>query len=363
MPTRKYAIKGIVQGYTGSQLQDDIKKLAGLRKETIVKEKTVVEYAEDVTLLIVGKACAAVMPDVDTSLKKLFVKLKKLLPDEVVRSVTRVDPDTKLEYQDDVSDLHYKMGPLKKNSRIAQKAVHYAVCDKQNYATPQLQLVRDILRATMVFPPNAWGSKVDLIGAKMIDTVNDHFGGQVVQVKNRFIHSRYPNFNGLNGFKLPKDLDEYIDANFKETLWGRDSFYRDLQLLIRIDSDTFPNGQDMTHTILELQLASSKMYSGKTDKKAKGGSGHDMYKNVRTVMEYCEYVWWKNYHKDNVKLPSAAKYYDYNGITFDTFIKNAIAMADLYRSKDVMGMAGVLGDAIDDSEWMKALVKRGGNLS
>lgn len=356
MPTRKKAIRGVVQGYTGTQLRDDLATLAGLRTEIVYADGAEYEYDEDVTKLIVGRACANVRTAVDKSLAELFVKLTDLLPDNVVKTVTRYDAQG-ASYQAPVAELQYKMGPLKKVSRITEKAAHYAICSDANPDALQLQQVRDILRATMVFPPAAWGEKKDRIGSKMIDTVNQHFGGAVVQVKNRFIHDHYPNFAQLDGVKLPKDLKQFVDGGFKQTVWGRDSFYRDLQLLVRLDNTAFANGVEMTHTILELQLASSLMYSGKTDKSTKGGSGHDMYKNVRAAMEYCEYLWWRERRKNNgvtIALANAATYYNVAGINMAKFAEQAEAMARLYQHKDIAGMEGVLANAIDDSEWAKS---------
>jgi hypothetical protein len=355
-PTPKKPKKGgVVQGYTGTQLQDDLATLAQLATQVVYDDGEVdIEYDDDITKLVVGRACANVKNGVDRSLEKLFEKLKKLLPLDVVQSVTRYDAEEK-PYQVPVADVQYKMGPLKKVSRVAEKAAHYAICSENNYDKPQLQRVCDILRATMVFPPAAWMAQG--IGSMMIDAVNDHFKGKVVQVKNRFIHQRYPNFSQLDGVVLPEELDGFIARTFKQTLWGRDSFYRDLQLLVRIDADDFDNGQDMTYVMLELQLASSRMYSGKTDKSAKGGSGHDMYKNVRAVMEYCEFLWWKARHDQNggIKLPKAASYYNVAGASMTEFAKQAEQMSNLYKGRDVVGMDQALSDAIEGSQWAKTV--------
>lgn len=337
--TRKHALKDQVQGYTTILLNDDLANLAKLRK---VDDDGTVTFDEDVKKLIIGRACAAVKDQVDSTLRDLFKKLTKLLPADVVKS----------------DDLKYTMGPLKRVSRITAKAAHYAVCAKENHAKPQLQNVRDILRATMVFPPSAWGDKADKIGAKMIDKINEHFDKKVVQVKNRFIHDHYPNFAQLTGVTLPDDLDKFIESTFKQTLWARDSFYRDLQLLIRLDYPKYDNTEALGHVMLELQLASSKMYSGKTHKNRSGVSGHDMYKNVRAVSEYCEFLWWKRRHK-KLELPKAEGYYDQTCMKMEDFVEQSEAMAEMYRDKDLNGMEVVLRDAIDDSDWYKA--NSGGN--
>lgn len=341
MPKNKHSIGGD-QGYTGDQLATDIATLTRLYRDG----------KDDITETIVGAACAAVLPGVRGRLEELFVDMKKLLPDDVVIEVTRKDENGK-EYKEPVKEVAFKMGDLKKARRIMQKAVHYAVCE-DNRSTLQLQKVRDILRATIVFPPAAW--RGDKIGSSFIDAANKRFPGKVIQVKNRFIETRYPNLVPLQYAILPDDLQKKIESLFKQTLYGRDTFYRDMQLLIRIDDADFDNGQGMTHTILELQLASSSMYGAKVFKTKDNGSGHDMYKLIRSVMEYCEFLYWKKKRNDaDPALPGAAGYYDVTKEQWKSFAKSVKTMYELYRSRQAKELAGNLARAIDDSKWYKDL--------
>jgi hypothetical protein len=271
----------------------------------------------------------------------------------VVKSLRRKKKNG-VESEELPKDVQFKMGPLKKVSRVVQKAAHYAVCD-DNSEKLQLAKVRDILRATMVFPPAAWGG--DNIGSEFIDAIDKHFDGAVVQVKNRFIETRYPNLKPLEYTRLPADLMKHIEWIFKRALYGRDTFYRDMQLLILIDNNKFPNGQGMTHTILELQLATSWMYGAKTFK-GTGMSGHDMYKTVRAVMEYAEFLYRQKYWKNRspsqqVKLQDAARYYEATPERWSQFSASVTTMYGLYRRRDVRRLGLQLDKAIDNSKWYK----------
>lgn len=339
MPIIKHAV-GVVQGYGNGQLATDIQKVTDLYTNK----------DDDITKTIVGAACKAVQPEVQKKLKELFAQMKTLVPDNVVLEVTRTKNGK--EVKEPVKEVSFKMGPLKKVQRIMQKAVHYAVCEDDK-DTIQLQKVRDILRATIVFPPAAW--RGEGIGSAFIDAANEKFPGKVMQVKNRFIETRYPNLAPLEYAELPNDLIRNIDSLFKQTLFGRDTFYRDMQLLIRIDNDVFPNGQGMTHTILELQLASSAMYGAKVFKTKDNGSGHDMYKTIRSVMEYCEFLYWQKDRKAKPKLPGAAGYYNVKVEQWDKFAQSVETMYGLYRSRQAEDVAKNLGYAIDNSKWYKNL--------
>jgi hypothetical protein len=340
MAIKKFAVPGVVQGYPANSdlLATDIAKLTQL--DANMRKKEVTEKGDEVTQTALGKACETVKDGVEQKLDKLREKLWNLCPSGTTQG-----------------DVKLHMGPLKKVSRIMQKAVHYAVCEG-NSDTIQLQKVRDVLRATFEFPPSAL--REEGIGSRLIDTIDKEFKNKVVQVKNRFIETRYPNLRAYGGRTVTRELKEDIQYLFQNGLMGRDTFYRDLQLLVRIDNGDFANEAGLDHTILEIQLVSTALYNAKVTrigsaKNQDSMSGHDKYKLVRAVMEHCEYKYCKERLKrdpDGIKLANAEDFYpDLSPRHWLRFTSALESMSDLYRSKQTQEDLKHLQTAIDDSAW------------
>jgi len=294
----------------------------------------------DASKLLLGAACNQVYDAVELRLGSLRKKLVALNTSPAVQ-----DADVKLH-----------MGPLKKLERIVQKAVHYAVCTNNQSAEPRLARVCDLLRATIEFP--AVYFEKPGIGGAMIDAVNAEFKGAVVQAKNRFVEREWPPFHEYTADSVDDDLRKNIIDYVTNGLVGRDGFYRDLQLLVRLGGDEWSTGSDITHVQLEVQLVPSPMYAAKTARGADGMTGHDMYKIYRCVAEHCEYAAFTESGKKSPKLKNAWSFYpDPQSIAWRTFTQRAHEMWGLY-ARVMRGFEGRLANAINESDWYKAAVKK-----
>jgi hypothetical protein len=329
--THKYVAETALQGYpkpTNDKdvLKDDRNKLLEIYKDPVkCAEKDAIKYLE------LGKACSALLPHVKEKVintcGKADGKVYKVL-DSYGKWIKKPKlPGTETAKGGvELGDMTFMMGPLKKVPRILQKAVGYAVCDKKDQADPKLERVVDILRGTLIFeneelllfqPDDFKGC----IGSQLIDAFNDEFGGQLVQVKNRFMNRRQPvlhSFTTQNFTKalntpsnhtiIEDDLEEEMEnaglvntiatmANLE--LSGRDTFYRDLQLLIKLPIKNFANkgvASPLTHVFFELQITTRRLYAAKSIKADEDDpnskTGHELYNQIRRVMEYCEYLYW-----------------------------------------------------------------------
>ncbi len=329
MPIKKFVAGGTpTQGYPadGELLAADL--------EILTQQYQV---SDDVTHLVLGAACNMLHDRVAQTLAALRKRIVKL--DD---SVT--DGDVKLH-----------MGKLKKVERIMQKAVHYAVCSDKQSATPKLASVCDILRGTIELPAGLL--QVEGIGSRLIDTVNQAFDGQVIQVKNRFIESMYPNIADYTGRTMSPELKNDIITLVKQGLWGRDTFYRDIQLLVKLGSDAWETASGLDHVLLEIQLVSSQLYGAKSTPSDNGMSGHDQYKVVRAIMEHCEYHHFTDGGKNNPPLKNAFTYYPPPSAKYwESFTGSLLSMWELYR-KASPGFQKNLQPAIDDSDWYKNTAK------
>lgn len=337
MALSRHAVGEPRQGYPndGRTLSADIE---------LLKQK-VTAKSDNVEALALGKACTAIHSGVESLLKTLRTRLWKLAD---------------LHINDGAVKLH--MGKLKKNSRILQKAVHYAVCTDRNKQTdyPRLDRVCDVLRATIEFPASYF--EKDAIGSEIIDTVEATFRdkgkGKVVQVKNRFIEGRYPNIQTYTGKgdDLSATLRKEIIAYVSKGVFGRDGFYRDLQLLVQLGGDKwrFGDGIDLSHVMLEIQLVPSRLYEAKTHRNPRGVTGHDMYKVCRAIMEHCEYAVFTSDGKEAPRLADAADYYEAPAPrAWQAFTEMAHSMWELYR-KALKDFSPTVATAIDDSKWYQA---------
>lgn len=288
----------------------------------------------DVTNLAIGKACDAVSAQVTQIMSDVAAKFKAL---QTPKLTTAKPPD-----------LTWELGPLKKIERIMQKSVHYAVEPRNNSNTLMLQRVCDILRGTVVLPSyTLWKEG---FGSQMIDLVNEAFNGGVVQVKNRFILQDYPVIRAYPGKWTEKD-DKGMAHLIEVDLLGRDSFYRDLAMLIKLDNKTFPNKQGFDHIYFELQLATKELHDAKSDKSHGTVTGHQAYKLVRTVMEHAEYQMWTNNGKDTPALPNAIDYYPLPSTDdWEQFEPAVKRMWDLYRASQKY-LITPMWKAINGSDW------------
>lgn len=329
-----------VQGYPadGKVLNTDLVTLQQLYKDW---GTTRADSDNDVTQLVLGLACDNIKVEVEERLKGVREKLFKLCPDSV---------------NDGQVKLH--MGPLKKVQRITQKAVHAAV--EADLDTIQLAQVNDILRATIELPTAAF--QKEGFGSQMIDTLNGSFHGELKRVKNRFVEVHYPRLTEYYGRKLTPSLVKDIEALVHDGIrgkWkpGRDTFYRDLQLLIRLDRKNFDTGTALTHVFLEVQLVSDALYGAKVMASDSDMSGHQMYRICREVMEYCEFDHWTAGGKKTPRLPDAESYYSFPPAGhWENFTRALGNMWDLYR-KSAKQYVPTMETAIDNSEWYKNSAK------
>lgn len=323
--TKKFPKDAPTQGYPNDgdeTLNNDIAKLRRCYDDGV----------DDVQELVVGKACANLYATAKQKLQVARAQLLKQLPAE-----SRPD------------EVHLDMVALKRNRRIMQKAVAYAACnDKGEWDTPQLQMVRDVLRATLSFPSSYF--EIPDIGSAIIDAVDRAFGRKLAFVKNRFVESRYPNLIDFDGRTLRDELKRDIVALANDNLSGRDTFYRDLQLLIRLDADSFPNGTEMRSVLFEVQIVSNALHMAKL-KKDNGPSGHDMYKVIREVMEYAEYVYYKEERKGRFKLADVERFYpDLSPKHWQSFTG---FLRDMWDSYSHRLYEKNLQNAIDNSAWFE----------
>lgn len=331
--------KGLTNFAVGTPLQgypDDGKSLAA--DVAILLDEY--ENDSDATKLLIGAACNQIYDAVETRLGTVRDKLSALADKGAVK-----DADIKLH-----------MGPLKKLQRIAQKAVHYAVCTDNQTADPRLARVCDILRATIEFP--AVYFEKPGIGGAMIDAINTEFKGAVVQAKNRFVEREWPSFEEYSASSVDADLCKKIIKYVNTGLAGRDGFYRDLQLLVRLGGNEWSTGGDINHVMLEIQLVPSPMYAAKSARDSNNVSGHDMYKVYRCVAEHCEYAAFTDRGARPPKLPEAVSFYPSPKATeWLTFTQTAQDMWGLYM-RVMKGFKGNLATAIDESAWYKAAAKK-----
>jgi len=403
MPLRKFATEKVSQGYPAKGayedlnrdlLAEDVQKLVDINNDKVKRSEP-----RAVTKLLVGTACENLHPIIKSQLIKMLLKggsLNKLLGDYGFATVDEISDETKREKEISLGDVTLVMPSLKKVPRIIQKAVNYGICcpAKEQADRPQLQRVVDILRATLVFEKkeffllgNAYDNNKN-IGSQVIDTFNKEFGGHLVQVKNRFTELRKPilyayvanDFAGALADPKSYEIDDVIDYKQDQAklenqyasknlvnsiatlinvqLNGRDTFYRDLQLLIKLPSDLYPNGTPLNHVYVELQLANRALYDSKSVHAADGSSGHDKYVQIRSVMEYCEMLYWnyKNQRLDeNFKfsMPDLDKFFPSPlKKDFQEFRPSLIAMWELYERYSG-NFRKSLESAIDGSDWYK----------
>lgn len=341
MPIIKWTLeRNPTQGYPsdGVLLKSDIETLS---KQYAIYKKDKQESENDVRKLILGQACEAL-------LEKVKAKLE-----EVVDSFTKWQPANKTILPPKVELL---MGKLKKIERIMQKSVHYAVEPSTTSATGSstllLNRVCDVLRATIVVPTNSLFR--DDFGSAMIDIVNDAFGGKVVSVKNRFMLSTCPELVTWDGKEIKIDMSSPLASDFSElanlNLLGRDSFYRDMAMLIKLEDKAYPNGKGLSHVYLELQIASEDLHNAKSPEDKTELSGHDAYRLLRAITEYMEYQRWTQNGKSTPSLPSAETFYAMpllsDWVKFPKFLE---FMWNLYRSHQKKTTP--MWTAIDKSKW------------
>jgi len=400
--TRTYSTESALQGYPDVGDSQKERLLLKADRELLLKIYAKESERDDpdaITKLEVGKLCQAFHGVVkkkvinacsskDGRIYKLFDKYQERRKNLPPSPVNVNEKDINL------GDVTFTMGPLKKVPRILEKAVSYAVCTKdEDEADPKLERVVDILRGTLVFENEDLllyqpddGSKC--IASQIIDAFHDEFGGQLVQVKNRFMNRRQPilhtfytqNFmTALNKeanhkpIEVSMDEDELADATIVNTIAtmvncemkGRDAFYRDLQLLIKLPVDKYKNdlniATQLSHVYFELQITTRKLMAAKAGKSGKNApSGHDQYKQVRRVMEYCEYLYWTWKKKGasstfKFKMSDALLEEFFPGpvkADYATFEETIVAMWDKYKANSPQGARlKTIANAIDNSKW------------
>lgn len=399
----------IRQGYPAAQTTDNVDLLALDRQwlATINDNAQLRESPNALLNLEVGKACS----ELRETAKQKFVDickpggaLYKLMYDNVLTDPVRYKnaPKEVDKKTTEIGDFTLVMPSLKKVPRITEKAVTYATCDEKiNSDVALLERVVDILRGTIVlerddFLTHDAQDGGPNFGSRIIDVFDKAMGNNLVQVKNRFNDLRKPLLYDYTAttyseaLKDPKnhvvsdDMDaqveneekreaKYASANLVNTiaslvnvqLRGRDTFYRDLQLLFKLpNSGIWKNSSRMTHVYFELQITTRTLFDTKSvpahandeDKK----SGHDEYVKIRRVMEYCELLYW-NWKKKSMDanfkfalnpqllqkiFPEPRK---------DDFLSFKEALESMWAlyAKNCPKYRGMISRAIDDSNWYK----------
>jgi hypothetical protein len=399
--THKYATESPLQGYpdvnakpSTGVLKNDLKLLLD-----IYADDTAANNPDAIKKLEVGRVCGELRPKIRKKMIDLcateagsvyklidnYGKWREKPPENVKRDAKEVE----------LGDITFMMGPLKKVPRIFQKSVSYAVCTDKPTAEPKLARVVDILRATMIFENEEFFLfKPDdgkaCIGSQLIDLFNKEFGGQLVQVKNRFMNRRQPQLHSFTTQNFAKALnvpmnhtiieddeedlerEEVTNANLVNTiatmvnleLSSRDTFYRDLQLLIKLPTDKYSVQSPMKHVYFELQMTTRALFNSKTVE-TNGRTGHQIYNQIRGVTEYCEYLYWtwkRQNGKDKDKLAQVeldqklidAVFYTPHMDDFASFEKDLTAMWEQYSLKAPKGKKlDAIRNAIDESDWYK----------
>ena len=408
MPLLKYKKEELRQGYPPAAATNNVDLLAQDRRLLleIFNDSEQRTDPDKLLSLEVGSACKALRETVKTKLIDLCLPngaVYKLM--DGYRLVTKQAPPDLDRSGKEVAmgDFTFIMPSLKKIPRITEKAVTYAVCDNVvNSAEPLLERVVDILRGTLILEKREFlltemhDNKGNL-GSQLIDTINKAFNNNVVQVKNRFMDIRKPilyNYtatdfvdalNNPNNHVVEderpdaqkpinevtrenrpanKNLVNNIATMVNSQLKARDTFYRDLQLLIKLPAADFPNNTHMTHVYFELQITTRELYASKSVHASDSqiDSGHEQYVKIRRVMEYCEYMYWAWNKKVAAKNPNfqfnmpqqilnqifptplRADYLDFRD-TLEAMWNLYAKYCPIYR--------GIISKAIDDSTWYK----------
>lgn len=397
----------IRQGYPAASTTDNVDLLALDRQwMTTINDNAQLRESPNALLnLEVGKACN----ELRETAKKKFVDiclpngaLYQLMYDNVLTAAARykdgaVEVDKKTT---SIGDFTLVMPSLKKVPRITEKAVTYATCDEKiNSDVPLLERVVDILRGTLVLERDEFlmhdaKDGGPNFGSRIIDVFDKAMGNNLVQVKNRFNDLRKPILYDYTAtsyseaLKNPKnhvvsnDMDAQVEneekreakfaaANLVNTiatmvnvqLRGRDTFYRDLQLLFKLPNrGIWKNSSRMTHVYFELQITTRTLFDTKSvpvhanDDEKK--SGHDEYVKIRRVMEYCELLYWnwKKKSEDNTfkfaldpnllnKIFPEPRKDDY--LSF----KDALESMWALYAKNCPKYRGMISRAIEDSKW------------
>jgi hypothetical protein len=407
MPEKaKHKTESARQGYPAATNDKDVLKADRDLLISLYNDEVKRADPDSIKKLEVGKLCDALRAPVKQQVIDMCVKttggIYKLFEEHgkwknkppAPKNVKADEKEVKL------GDMSFMMGPLKKVPRIMQKAVNYAICDEEDVADPRLEKVVDILRGTLIFeneefllfnPDNGTAN----IGSRLIDAIHAEFGSGVIQVKNRFMlkrqaklkHNTDKNFvAALNKSEnhqlslIDVNGDEVEDVDIVNTiatmvsleLVGRDTFYRDLQLLIKLPTASYSDDgvvSPLSHTYFELQITTRTLVdakSGSPTQDTKVPNGHKRYEQLRRVMEYCEYVYWTYKKKEEAKKKGADFKYKMSEALlteffstplhadFEAFEDSLDKMWTLYQEHSPRGdkMKGIR-NAIDDSEWYK----------
>lgn len=402
--TAKFATESAKQGYPAATNDTDILKADRELLMSLYADKAKRTNPDSVKELELGKLCDALRDPVKYKVVDMCSKTSggvyKLFEEHAkwkTKPPRREDVNVNVK-EIKMGDMTFMMGPLKKVPRIMQKAVGYAV--KEDAPEIRLDRVVDVLRGTLIFENEEFllfnpDNQTPNIGSRLIDAIHKDFGNGVIQVKNRFMLKRQPKINHATdkdflaaldklGRNAPPKLDvsgyEIEDPDLVNTiatvvnleLNGRDTFYRDLQLLIKLPTANYSNDvvSPLTHTYFELQITTRSLIDAKSGSPTKdtghpdSPNGHKRYEQLRRVMEYCEYLYWTyqrtedkkaNFNKYKLSKDLLTEFYSTPlWADFDAFDDSLKQMWKLYQDYAPSGrkMEGIR-NAIDHSDWYK----------
>lgn len=261
------------QGYTGpAQQQTDVALLKTAYQEILGCDPTPDKDAQSAMTqrLAVGKSAK--------NSEKFFLDAINSIADKVsakAQGINEMDHKARggRRWDADIVD-----GPIKGAGRIYVKACLYGA--EAGAKTPVVERTRDILRGTIVFEGLDALGKWCGPGQNILDVVDKKFKGNLLRVKNRFMgDARFPNLK----LSTTKDSLEEILAQLQDgglDPGTRDFFYRDLQMLVRIDKADGAGPLD--HHVAELQVTVKQMLD------VKKHGGHKLYKLIRAVTAYAD---------------------------------------------------------------------------
>lgn len=244
---------------------------------------------------------------------------------------------------------------LKGAKRIHAKSLIYK-SSRETDLSLIVNQVRDVLRATISFEtvdkllawcggPGAGSNIIDLIDSKL----------PVLRVKNRFTGAPLP--KAINGDlstieKLYEAKTFQLDPKLKgQARITRDSFYRDIQLLVCLNGNQGFDASPFKYHIAEVQITVDTMAAAKK-------VGHHTYENLRQIDGYIELKRAYERSKD-IRFVDMLKEAMPDQKLVASFPRDTKEMADVYR-KALKGDQPPknLRDVIDNSKWSKKGIRK-----
>ncbi len=329
----------LFQGYKPGEHPNDVTKLAGLYRTGKLANPSKEQNSKMTEQLLLGQSAKNCTNQFIKELERIRNKISG--GKRYTHSSNTPEVNAKAKYW----FANIKSGSLKGAKRIHEKAVIYSAKSKEANP-PELMInnVRDVLRATIVFETveklEEWCSGSGP-GKNIIDFVNSKF--PVLRVKNRFVGDALPQFKP---FASLNSLVQLYNEKKKEHV-TRDSFYRDIQMLVLLDSSKGFKTAPFTHHIAEVQISIEKMMGAKK-------VGHKAYENIRVIDGYIEMKKIFEKNKDNARVAELLKLKVPKMDIVKSFYDDTQTMGQIYRDALKGDLApDPIRMAINNSNWYK----------